>query len=197
MQGEALKRLFQRRKFLKHRKPQSYRPGWRFPEIIEHEIAKWVVSPSLHVCSGQSTLGDVKLDLYERADVKAAMRYLPFRPQSFATIIWDPPYAMHIRQVQPTLIELREALQASGRLITIHYFDPGNFLQRSMRLLYKAYYEPRRMGGVRVLTVLEKLSAYRPKVGRVDRLVEVPTRIWEPEQLELPRFREPLSLGDT
>jgi len=127
----------------------------------------------------------VKLDLYERADVKASMRYLPFRVDSFASVIWDPPYAMHRRQTCGVLIELREMLRVGGRLITAHYFDPSNFLQRSMRLLWKAYYEPKERGGVRVVTVLEKLPSFRKKVGRVSRLVEVPVRIWEPEQLEL------------
>jgi len=193
-----LKRIFQRRRFLKHRKPRSYRPGWRFPQIIEHEISKWILSPCLHVCSGQSTLGDIRLDLYEPADVKAAMRYLPFQSGAFASIIWDLPYAMHIRQTQPALIELREALHPGGRLITVHYLDPGNFLQRSMRLLWKAYYEPKQMGGVRVVTVLEKLPTFRLKPGRTDRLIEVPVSIWEPDQLELASIstgtREPIQV---
>jgi SAM-dependent methyltransferase len=191
-----MKRRYQTRVFLRHRKASSYRPGWRFPLIVEHAIREWVVSPSLHVCSGQSTLGDVKLDLYERADVKAAMRYLPFRPGSFGTVIWDPPYAMHRRQTMPCLIELRRALRPGGRLIVVHYFDPSSFLQRSMRLLYKAYYDPKAMGGVRVVTVLELLPTWRLKPGRRDRLVEVtdrsdeilvsvPAAMWEPEQLQV------------
>ena len=141
----------------------------------------------MHVCSGQSSLGDVKLDLYERADVKAAMRYLPFRPNYFASVIWDPPYAMHRTTTMGILIELGSMLQPLGRLISIHYFDPGSFLQRIMRLLWKAYYESKSLGGVRVVTVLERLPGRRVKVGRVDQLIPVPVRIWEPEQLNLPR----------
>lgn len=126
----------------------------------------------------------MRLDLYERADVQAAMRYLPFRLGFFASIIWDPPYAMHRRQTMPVLIELREALRPLGRLICVHYFDPGVFLQRSMRLLYKAYYDPKGLGGVRVLTVLEKLSMRRIPPKRLDQLVPTPLRLWEPEPLQ-------------
>jgi SAM-dependent methyltransferase len=151
--------------------------------IIELAIREWVLSPSLHVCSGASMLGDVKLDLYERADVKAAMRYLPFQPGCFSSVIWDPPYAMHRRQTMPVLLELRQVLRPGGRLITAHYFDPSNFLQRSMRLLYKAYYEPKMMGGVRVVTVLEKLPAFRILPKRRERLITVDPGIWEPERL--------------
>jgi hypothetical protein len=174
-----------RRRFLKKRNSESYRPAWRFPAMIEQEIRKWIISPSLHVCSGRSSIGDVKLDLYERADVNAAMRYLPFRPAYFASVVWDPPYAMHRRQTMPVLIELRGILRPAGRLISLHYFDPSNYLSRSMRLLYKAYYEPKSMGGVRVLTILELLPARRIPPRRRDRLIDVTTRMWEPEPLEI------------
>jgi hypothetical protein len=191
-----MKSRYGTRKFLKHRNKASYRPAWRFPLIIELEIRKWIVSPSLHVCSGRSTLCDIKLDLYERADVKAAMRYLPFRPGYFATVVWDPPYAMHRRQTMPCLIELRAMLRPSGRMIVVHYFDPSCFLQRSMRLLYKAYYDPKMMGGVRVVTILELLPTWRLKPGRRERLINVtekareelvpvPPEMWEPERLQL------------
>ena len=75
-----MKARYATRKFLKHRNKASYRPAWRCPLIIELEVRKWIISPSLHVCSGESTLCDVKLGLYTKADVKATMRYLPFRP---------------------------------------------------------------------------------------------------------------------
>lgn len=199
IQGRAaiLKPRNQRRRFLKRRTKASYRPAWRFPLIVELEIRKWILPPSLHVCSGQSTLGDVKLDLYEfqrGAFVCGATRYLPFRPRSFMTAIWDPPYSMHRRTTMPALIELRSMLKPGGRLITLHYFDPSNFLQRSTRLLYKAYYEPKGMGGVRVLTVLELLPGWRLKLGRREslidvtqhggsQLVEVSAGMWEPKRL--------------
>jgi len=84
-------------------------------------------------------------------------------------------------------------LSPGGRLIVVHYFDPSGFLQRSMRLLFKAYYDPKAMGGVRVVTVLELLPSWRPKIGRRDRLIDVtqrsgnelvpvPPGIWEPER---------------
>jgi hypothetical protein len=147
-------------------------------------IETWILHPCLHICSGQSTLGDVKLDLHERADVKADMRKLPFRLRSFASAIWYPPYAAPRIITLQTIAGLRDLLQTGGRLITLHYFDPGNYMQRTMRLLYKAYYEPKEIGGVRVLTVLERLSGYRLKVGRVNRLIEVSPQIWEPDLLD-------------
>jgi len=92
---------------------------------------------------------------------------------------------MHRRQTMPVLIELREALRVGGRLITVHYFDPSCFLQRTMRLVWKAYYDPKAMGGIRVVSIMEKLPAYRIIPKRTDKLIEVSASVWEPEQLEL------------
>lgn len=178
-----MKARYQQRRFLKHRNAASYRPAWRFPPLIEHEIQKWILAPCLHVCSGASTLGDVRVDLYERADVQAAMRYLPFQRGYFMSVIWDPPYALSRRQSMPVLIELRSMLNTGGRLISVHFFDPSCFLQRTMRLIYKAYYDPKGLGGVRVVTVIEKLPMRRIPPKRRDRLLSMPTNLWEPEPL--------------
>lgn len=147
---------------------------------MEKTIEAWLLHPCLHICSGQSTLGDVKLDLHESADVKADMCYLPFKEKSFGSAIWDPPYTAPRLTTLKTLAGMRDVLRIGGRLISLHYFDPGNYLQRSMRLMFKAYYEPKEIGGVRVLTVLEKLSGYRLRIGRINRLIEVPVGVWEP-----------------
>jgi len=169
----------------RQRRKSAYRPAWRFPPIVEYEIRKWVLSPCLHVCAGRSNLGDVKLDLNERADVKATMSHLPFKNSQFASVVWDPPYAMDRVRTIPILVQMNDVLQAGGRLITLHYFDPCVFLQRTMRLLYKAYYEPKSLGGVRVLAVMEKLPSRRLPPRRRDRLIDVTARFWEPEPLQI------------
>ena len=46
----------------------------------------------LHVCSGKSEVGDVRVDLTMKCDVKADMMSLPFKDQSFDTVICDPPW---------------------------------------------------------------------------------------------------------
>lgn len=166
---------------MKGKKKGSYRPAWRFPQIVEHEIAKWIVSPCLHVCSGLSLLGDIRLDLHERADVKADMGLLPFKRGHFASVIWDPPYeGANLWNTKGALAEMRDCLRVGGRLIVLHYLDAGVYLKRSMRLIYKAYYEPRDFHGLRVLVVLEKLPRLRIAPTRFEGLVPQPVEIWEP-----------------
>jgi hypothetical protein len=94
-----------------------YRKEWSFPPIVEKKLEEFLVSPCLHVCPGASELGDVKLDLYTRADVKGDMLHLPFRDQRFQTVLIDPPWHFpnHLR---PRLLwELRRVLMIRGRLI--------------------------------------------------------------------------------
>jgi hypothetical protein len=181
-----MKRLFKRRQALKGRNKNDYRLGWRFPPIIEQEIRKWVISPSLHVCSGQSTLGDVKIDLFQDSDIRADMGFLPILPSSFASVIWDAPYVgATIWKTRPTLAELALCLRIGGRLIALHYMDPSNYLKRTMKLIWKAYYEPKEFRGLRVLTVMEKLPNRRIAPRSREILVPVPVNLWEPQQLQL------------
>ena len=96
-----------------------YRKQWRFPPLVEIKLAEYLHSPSLHVCSGQSPLGDVKVDLEVQLgpDVRGDMLHLPFKDESFQTVLIDPPwhFANHLR---PKLLwELRRVLRVGGQLI--------------------------------------------------------------------------------
>lgn len=48
--------------------------------------------PLLHVCSGRSTWGTTRVDLYEPADVTATWTDLPFPDDSYAAVFADPPW---------------------------------------------------------------------------------------------------------
>lgn len=48
--------------------------------------------PLLNVCSGRMDFGDVKVDLYEPADVKSSWTILPFGDDTFGAVFADPPW---------------------------------------------------------------------------------------------------------
>jgi len=57
-----------------HRKsgwPYRFRRAWAFPRDVVAFLQRLLVSPSLHVACGESALGDVRVDLVTRADVRA------------------------------------------------------------------------------------------------------------------------------
>lgn len=53
----------------------------------------------LHVCCGQSKLGDLRIDVDESvgADMMASVRDLPIKDKSFDTVLCDPPYSFYNR----------------------------------------------------------------------------------------------------
>ena len=96
----------------------KFRKAWSWPKGVEDFISHFLEHPSLHVFCGDSTLGDVKVDIHsDAADISADAFHLPFRDESFQTVIADPPWhlAYHLR---PRLIrELARVLRIGGRLI--------------------------------------------------------------------------------
>ena len=94
-----------------------FRENWRWLPIKEALIGSYLVSPSLHVCSGKSKLGDVQVDLWMPASVKASMLLLPFQSNCFKSVLCDPPWRM-ANHFRPKLLwELRRVLCVGGRLI--------------------------------------------------------------------------------
>lgn len=95
----------------------AYRRKWRFPEWLEESLPRVLEHPCLHICAGESDLGDVRLDRYTDVDVRADMFNLPFRDESFQCVLIDPPWHLpnHLR---PSLLwELRRVLKGGGLLL--------------------------------------------------------------------------------
>jgi len=106
------------------RKKLRFVKVWAWPKDIEALISANIRPLSLHVCSGHSKLGDVKLDLYEGADVKGDMFHLPFRDKIFNTVICDPPWKLPIHLRPKLLFELRDKVRPKGILILNAPFVP-------------------------------------------------------------------------
>ena len=80
-------------------------------------MAELIEGSTLHVCCGSSGLGDVRIDLHTEADVKADMFHLPFRRETFDTVLCDPPWNLPYHVRFKLLYELRDVLKPGGRLI--------------------------------------------------------------------------------
>src|SRR5207245_7704253 len=72
----------------------KFKKAWSWPTEIEAKIKTLCEGTVLHVCCGDSTIGDVRIDLEKPADIKASMFYLPIRPASFDTVLCDPPWEL-------------------------------------------------------------------------------------------------------
>jgi SAM-dependent methyltransferase len=99
--------------------PLKFQKAWSWPEGLEAFLRMLLVSPSLHVCCGESELGDVKVDLYvERRDVvKADFFVLPFKSGAFASVLIDPPWHLPYDKRPQMAKELARVLRPGGILI--------------------------------------------------------------------------------
>ena len=95
----------------------KFKKSWSWPFEVETNIKDLVEGTSLHVCCGDSKLGDVRLDLSKEADVKGDMFHLPFKSESFDTVICDPPWGLPYHVRHRLLYQLRNVLKPGGRLI--------------------------------------------------------------------------------
>lgn len=68
--------------------------SWVWPDRVERLFREHAEGRTLHVCCGESDLGDVTVDADSDRDpdVQADMMQLPFRESTFDTVIADPPW---------------------------------------------------------------------------------------------------------
>jgi hypothetical protein len=100
-----------------------------WPKQVEKFVESLFIGKTLHVCSGKSTIGDLKVDLFdETAELKANAAKIPLRDKTFDTVLSDPPYNGKLQWNHDLLTEL--ARIARKRIIFQHWFMPGDKLGR-------------------------------------------------------------------
>lgn len=97
----------------------QFKRTWVWSKRETQLYAKYVVGSLLHVCSGLSRLGDVRVDLLLPADVKADMAHLPVKSKSFDTVIWDPPW-IHPRNYR-TVFEIVRVARKRVLVVSNHW----------------------------------------------------------------------------
>ena len=96
-----------------------------WPQAVESVLQGLLIPTSLHVCSGHSQLGDMRVDS-DRAvspDVVGDAARLPFADQSFNSVLCDPPYNGCFQWNHDMLFELSRV--ARRRIIFQHWFMPA------------------------------------------------------------------------
>lgn len=97
----------------------KYKQAWAWPGYVEDFIRSKSMGYTVHVCCGQSQLGDLRIDKYvESADIIAdVLSGLPLPSEIADTVISDPPWDMDYQDRSPLIIELRRILKFGGKLI--------------------------------------------------------------------------------
>ncbi len=132
-----------------------------WPGPIENVLESLLMSPSLHICSGKSQLGDVRLDIDMEVNptVLADAAKLPFKDLAFVSILCDPPYNGKFQWNHDMLSELSRV--SSKRIIFQHWFLPANprgqwKKKNSFELQYVYVWQPKSyFGRVQVISVFD------------------------------------------
>lgn len=102
-----------------------YRQVWRWPDSVEAFIRSRARGFTVHVCSGKSSLGDLRIDSdTEEANIKADCFNVPLRDDIADTVLCDPPWGMQYHLRGKLVKELRRILKPGGQLIFCAPFSP-------------------------------------------------------------------------
>lgn len=134
-----------------------------WPEEITDVLKTLLISKSLHVCCGLSSLGDVRCDFDDVVDpdVVCDAASLPFADESFASVLCDPPYNGQFQWNHDLLKELSRV--AAKRIIFQHWFipaDPDGLWKKwhKFQLTEAFIWQPRTyFGRVQVISVFDSI----------------------------------------
>lgn len=151
----------------------SQRWGWTKLEVntVLNEL-NYCGRPILHVCSGSSGIGDVKLDRvlvnektlhaggYQKylghANILGNMLELPFKDSVFPTVICDPPYdySWYENGIYQKLVdEIVRVTKKDGKIL---YYAPSVFTHISMDLIKTEYTQMGKRCYYKILSVSKK-----------------------------------------
>jgi len=104
--------------------------AWIWPESIERLFRSQSDGETLHVCCGESDVGDVRLDRdpEREPDVVADMRNLPFANAKFDTVVADPPWKAiaGLGKTHQVFLELVRVTRPRGQILWNAYTIPSS-----------------------------------------------------------------------
>ena len=141
----------------------KYQKMWSFPERTEEFCKSKMFGKTLHVCAGNSLLGDVRIDI-EKQEIQDSkdgfkigdMYNLPVENNTFDSVLIDPPWHIPYNKRMAFMYEIRDKLKINGVLLLNAPFVPK---VKCMKLL-DVYYGERSfyMNNVALISIFKKIQ---------------------------------------
>ncbi len=132
--------------------------SWEWPNEISDNVRS-LLEPgkTLHICAGNSDIGDVKIDLDpKRADIqKGDMRDLQFQSNTFDNVIIDPPWKLGYYQRFRPFYEAVRVTKIGGLVIYNATWIP---YANNTELLNVYVRRDSHWGNISVFSVFKKIS---------------------------------------
>lgn len=99
---------------------------WIWNDTITNFVRKRLKGHSLNVCAGMNELGSVKVDLdpKDKSIIKAEMSNLPFKDNTFDSVVSDPPWKIGFYQRMRPFFECVRVCKIGGTIIYNAYWIP-------------------------------------------------------------------------
>jgi len=141
----------------------KYKKMWSFPERTEEFCKSHMFGKTLHICCGNSLLGDVRIDI-EKQEIQDSkdgfkigdMYNLPVENNSFNSVLIDPPWHIPYNKRMAFMYEVRDKLKINGVLILNAPFVP----KLKCMVLQDVYYGERSfyMNNVALISIYKKIQ---------------------------------------
>ena len=115
------------------------RESWIWNKSVNEFIRKLCKGYTLNVCAGESSIGDIKVDLdpKDKSILKADMKNLPFKGNTFDTVIQDPPWKIGYFDRWQPFFECVRVCKVGGIIIYNAYWIPESKYSKLERLFIR------------------------------------------------------------
>jgi len=99
---------------------------WIWDKKISDFVKEKLSGYSLNVCAGMNELGSVKIDLdpKDKSILKGDMRDLPFKENTFDSVVSDPPWKIGFYERMKPFFECVRVCKVGGTIIYNAYWIP-------------------------------------------------------------------------
>jgi ubiquinone/menaquinone biosynthesis C-methylase UbiE len=130
---------------------------WIWNKSVEEFVKERVKGYTLNVCSGKSTIGDVKIDLdpQDNSVIKGDMRALKFADNTFDTVIQDPPWKIGFYERMKPFFECVRVCKIGGQIIYNAYWIPSSKVVKQKELFVRTDTD---WSNTSIISIFEKVA---------------------------------------
>lgn len=130
---------------------------WIWNESVTNFIKDKIKGYSLNVCAGENPLCDVNIDLYpkDKSILKGDMRLLPFKSNTFDTVVSDPPWKIGYYERMKPFFECVRVCKVGGKIIYNAAWIPST-PSKDVKLLETYVRQDNDFSNASVISIFEK-----------------------------------------
>ncbi len=132
---------------------------WIWNESVTNFVKDKIVGKSLNVCAGKNPICDVNLDLdpQDRTIIKGDLRLLPFKSNSFDTVVSDPPWKISYYERFKPFFECVRVCKIGGRIIYNATWIPMT-PSKDVKLIETWARQDNDFSNVSIISIFEKIK---------------------------------------